>query len=148
MTYDSTKDTLLHIKKVRELLYEFAGDLMVRGTIHDKSKLEEPEKSELDRVTNKLKDYKYGTPEYQANLVDIRTTLDHHYAHNDHHPEHHSNGIDGMNLLQIVEMLCDWQAASQRTQDGNILKSIEINKERFNISDQLHNIFLNTVKAP
>lgn len=33
--------------------------------------------------------------------------LDHHYQNNDHHPEHFELGINGMNLLQLLEMLAD-----------------------------------------
>lgn len=40
-----------------------------------------------------------------------------------------------MNLIDIVEMLADWKASSERQQNGNLLTSIEINAERFNISD-------------
>jgi hypothetical protein len=43
-------------------------------------------------------------------------------------------------------MFCDWKAATQRMHDGNIRKSLEINKERFEMSEQLYKIFENTVK--
>jgi hypothetical protein len=42
-------------------------------------------------------------------------------------------------------MLFDWKAATERHADGDIRKSIEINKERFKISEQLCDIFRNTV---
>lgn len=51
-----------------------------------------------------------------------------------------------MDLLDIVEMLCDWKAATERHNDGDIMKSLEINKNRFNIDDQLFAILENTVK--
>ena len=53
--------------------------------------------------------------------------------------------VSQMNLVDIIEMLCDWKAATMRHNDGDILKSIEFNKKRFQISDQLTQIFLNTV---
>ena len=53
--------------------------------------------------------------------------------------------IDKMNLIDIIEMLCDWEAATLRHADGDIKKSIEINQERFRYSDELKAIFLNTV---
>lgn len=56
------------------------------------------------------------------------------------------HGIDDMNLVDIVEMLCDWKAASLRHHDGNLLKSIEFNAKRFNYDDQLKHILLNTAK--
>ena len=49
-----------------------------------------------------------------------------------------------MTLIDIVEMLADWKAASERQLDGNLLTSIEYNAKRFNISDQLKQILLNT----
>jgi hypothetical protein len=49
-----------------------------------------------------------------------------------------------MNLIDLVEMLCDWKAASERHNDGNIRKSIEINASRFTISPQLVKILENT----
>jgi hypothetical protein len=43
-------------------------------------------------------------------------------------------------------MLCDWKAASLRQHDGNLLKSIELNAQRFGYDDQLKKIFINTAK--
>ena len=48
--------------------------------------------------------------------------------------------------LDVVEMLCDWMVAVKRHEDGDIYKSIEINKERFGLSDQLVQILKNTVE--
>jgi len=70
--------------------------------------------------------------------------LDHHYAFNRHHPECHLNGMKDMNLLDIVEMLCDWKAATMRHADGDLRKSIEINQGRFGYSDDLKRILHNT----
>lgn len=142
--YDSTKDTLLHIKRVNELLHKVAIDLVRRGDVHDNSKLEDPEKAEFDRLTPLLKELTFGTEEYYASKADLGKALTHHYENNRHHPEHFSNGINGMNLFDLVEMFCDWKAATERMKDGDIYKSIEINKERFKMSDQLVDIFVNT----
>ncbi|MFC1696880.1 DUF5662 family protein [Nanoarchaeota archaeon] len=144
--YDSTEDTLNHIKRIRELLSDAADELMLRGQLHDKSKLSEPEKSIFDEYTPKLKGCTYGSDEYKQYLVDLKDALDHHYANNSHHPEHYENGINGMNLLDLVEMLFDWKASSERHDDGDIYRSIDINAKRFNIPDYLVDIFKNTVK--
>ncbi len=72
--------------------------------------------------------------------------IEHHNRHNAHHPEHHKDGIRGMNLLDLLEMLCDWKAATMRHGDGGIYTSLEINAERFGYSDELKKILLNTVK--
>jgi len=50
-----------------------------------------------------------------------------------------------MDLFDVMEMFWDWCAATERTKDGDIRKSIEINKGRFEMSDQLASIFMNTV---
>lgn len=142
--YDSSKDTLLHIQRVNQLLHEFAIALIKRGDVHDKSKLEEPEKSEFDRLTPILKELTYGSEEYSAARAALGKALAHHYENNSHHPEHYPNGIDGMSLFDLVEMFCDWMAATERMKDGDIYKSIEINRVRFKMSDQLVNIFYNT----
>lgn len=142
--YDSSKDTLLHIKRVAELLNCAAIELIKRGNRHDQSKLVEPEKSEFDRMTPLLKNLPYGSEEYKASLKELQDTLDHHYAANSHHPQHYRNGIDGMNLFDLVEMYMDWIAAGERTEGGSIHKSLEVNKDRFGISEQLMSIFKNT----
>lgn len=147
MSYNSTKDTLLHIKRVNELLINFSTELLRRGKVHDNSKFENPEKELFDKYTPMLKDTTYGSDEYKEHLSNLKPALDHHYKNNSHHPEHYENGIDDMNLYDIVEMFLDWKAATERHEDGDIIASIKINKERFGISDQLANIFRNTVKG-
>lgn len=144
MKYDSTKDTLLHIKRVSELLSLAAIELLTRGQEHDQTKLGSPEKELFDEYTPKLKDSTYGSDEYKANLKELEPALKHHYLNNSHHPEHYENGINGMDLFDLVEMFFDWKAAGERHADGNMEKSIEINKDRFKMSDQLVDIFRNT----
>ncbi len=142
--YDSYEDTRKHINRVQDLLDQFADDLDIRGQLHDQSKLEEPEKSVFDEMTPILKGLKYGTDEYTKSLEKVKPALEHHYKNNSHHPEYYENGINDMNLADIVEMYCDWKAAGERTKDGDIHKSIDFNKTRFEMSDQLAQIFHNT----
>ncbi len=42
-------------------------------------------------------------------------------------------------------MFCDWSAATLRHQDGDLSKSVNINKDRFEMSNDLTSIFLNTI---
>lgn len=146
VTYDSKVDTLLHIKRVAQLLTEAASELIKRANCHDDSKLQDPEKALFDEYTPKLKDCTYGSERYQELLSCLKVALDHHYKHNSHHPEHYENGVNGFNLFDLVEMFFDWKAASERHNDGDIYKSIEFNKKRFNLSDQIVDIFTNTAK--
>jgi hypothetical protein len=56
-------------------------------------------------------------------------------------------GLSGMTLVDLVEMLCDWKAATLRHADGDIRKSIEGNQKRFGYSDELKQIMLNTLEV-
>lgn len=144
MKYDSIKDTLLHIKRVNELLLQFTKEIIDRAIQHDNSKLQEPEKPLFDKMTPLLKGLTYGSDDYKKALDELKPALDHHYANNSHHPEHYKNGIDDFTLVDLVEMFIDWKAASERHDDGDIFRSIEINKNRFGISEQLCKILKNT----
>lgn len=57
-----------------------------------------------------------------------------------------SLGICGMTLLDLIEMFCDWKAASERHNDGGIMRSIKVNTDRFQLSPQLVRILENTAK--
>ena len=145
--YDSTHDTQTHIDRVSRLLSYFAAELEARGKIHDDSKLGPVEKPLFDKLTPRLFTLTYGSREYEEALKELKPALDHHYANNRHHPQYFRNGLNDMNLLDIVEMLIDWKAATERHNDGDIYDSIRINQKRFGISDQLTQIFINTAKA-
>lgn len=97
-------------------------------------------------VTPRLRSLTYGTPEYSASLNELGPALKHHYQHNSHHPEHYANGISGMSLLDVIEMLCDWKAAGERHQDGSMERSLQVNRERFSIHPQLQQILENTAR--
>ena len=146
MTYDSRPDTEKHIKTVQDFLGIVIGLLVGRSLDHDKSKLQEPEKSMYDEFTPKLRAMTYGSDEYKQTLKDMGKELEHHYILNSHHPEHYTTGVNGMSLLDIIEMLADWKAAGMRHANGSMMQSLEVNKKRFGISDQLFEIIQNTVK--
>lgn len=144
--YDSETDTKQHIARVQELMTMCCLMMLKRAVAHDQSKLQAPEKAFFDEYTPKLKNSTYGSDEYKGFLKELQVGLKHHYENNTHHPEHYKNGVDGMSLLDVIEMFCDWKAATERHADGSIEKSIKINKDRFKMSDQLSQIFENTRK--
>jgi len=146
INYDSTQDTLAHIENVQHFLGITINIFLKRAFLHDQSKLQEPEKSLFDKYTPLLKETTYGSDEYKKYLVEMGAALRHHYAVNNHHPEYYGNGINGMSLFDLLEMFCDWYAASKRHADGNMEKSLEINRGRFKMSDQLFEIFMNTYR--
>jgi len=145
MEYDSTAETLKHIRKVQQNLGKIARSLLNRGEIHDESKLGPEEKPYFDEYTPKLSGLTYGSQEYRDTLKKIKPAIKHHQENNSHHPEHYKDGIDGMNLMDVIEMLCDWKAATERHNDGDIQQSFEVNRDRFKISQQLESILKNTV---
>lgn len=53
--------------------------------------------------------------------------------------------VNNMNLIDLIEMVCDWISATKKHADGDIHESIRINTERFNLSPQVVNIIRNTV---
>ena len=145
-TYDSTKDTMEHKEHVKSILHSMIADIEYRAVNHDQSKLESPEKESFDITTPLLRNLTYGSDEYKETLRSMKPAIEHHYACNSHHPEYYANGINGMNLLDVLEMLCDWKAATMRHNDGDIHKSLEINAKRFHIDEQLTMILLNTIE--
>jgi hypothetical protein len=142
--YDSRPDTYAHIAEVRKRLLKVARQIITRADKHDESKLVEPELSVFNEYTPKLRDSTYGSDEYKAFLKGMGEGLAHHYAANDHHPEHFDNGITGMDLIQLIEMLADWKAATLRHADGDLQRSIEQNAERFGYGEEIKGLLLNT----
>jgi hypothetical protein len=148
VTYDSTQDTKAHIARVRQLLMEVINDIGRRYWAHDRSKLEEPEKSIFDIWSPKLRAMEYSTEpesEYQKALKEMGVGLQHHYEACDHHPEHGDGTLGWMALPQLMELLADWKAAGERHAGGGDLRaSIEQNAERFGYGDEIKGLLINT----
>lgn len=150
MTYDSRPDTYAHIATVRGYMLAVAADLITRAHVHDESKLHTPEVEMFDRYTPLLGELDYGSPEYKATTKAMREDggLEHHYMLNRHHPEFFDDGVAGMNLLDLIEMLCDWKAAGERhAGGGDIVRSIKLNRERWGYGEELERLLLNTAEA-
>lgn len=139
-------ETIKHIHRVRHFLYLMIEELDRRARDHDQTKLSSPEAEIFGEYTPELAKTEYDSPEYKALLEKVRPAIDHHYAKNRHHPEHWVNGVEDMTLPDLVEMLCDWKAATERNKNGNIRTSIEKNTVRYNLSPQLAKIMQNTVR--
>lgn len=143
-TYDSTAPTLQHIKRVNQLLIDFSIELLRRACCHDNSKLENPEKYFWDLLTPKLNEAEYGSDEYKEILRQLGPAIEHHYKSNSHHPEYYENGVDGMDLHDLVEMFLDWKAASERREGSKFADSLSYSFDRFGFSEQLRNVYKNT----
>lgn len=137
-------DTYLHIHMVQRILGEVIKELMFRQLTHDQTKLSPPEVELFAAFSGMLQITEFGTPEYKTCLDMIRPALLNHYRNSRHHPEHFARGVNDMNLIDIIEMICDWKASSLRTKNGDMFASIEKCCARFGIDMQLHNIITNT----
>lgn len=136
-----------HKLLVASYMQQVASALFQRAVSHDYSKFSAEEMATFEEVTPLLKTLVYGSDEYKAALARMGPALAHHYAVNSHHPEFYPDGVNGMTLIDLIEMLCDWLAAVQRVKNGDIYASMPINKERFHIDDQLYGILYHTVTA-
>ena len=141
----SDLETLKHISEVRDNIWRMVMELLRRAGDHDKSKLESPEREIFGEHTEKLGKVEYGSQEYKDLLELVKPAILNHYSKNRHHPEHFAKGVNDFDLIDLMEMLCDWIAATKRNKNGNIHKSIEINKEKYGLPEMLVNILNNTV---
>jgi proteasome lid subunit RPN8/RPN11 len=144
--YDSTADTLRHSLRVGELMGEPIKELIDRSVRHDLSKTRDPELAVYDRFVPRLREATYGSAEHAELVAAMGEGLDHHYANNRHHPEHFPDGISGMTLVDLLEMLADWMAATERGGDGDRDRALQLNGERFGVSAQLMDVLVNTAR--
>lgn len=184
----TNNDTRKHIATVGKFVHFVVKELLDRADVHDQSKLEPPEVADFTKHNHKLPGTTYGSAQGKQNLADLADALAHHYAKNDHHPQHFpevksaevdqleqdieelnnlerglpiavtdrlvkrlkadlaaaKSSINGMDLIQLLEMFCDWKASTLRHHDGNLRKSIVINTDRYGLSPQLVRILENT----
>jgi hypothetical protein len=142
--YDSRADTLKHSMRVGELLVAVISELADRATHHDISKTEPPEVEIFDKFTPVLSRSTFGSDEYKNTLAMMGEGLQHHYEANRHHPEHFTDGVNGMTLVDVIEMLADWRAASERHNLSDFAESMRICQARFAVNEQLYQIMRNT----
>lgn len=112
-------------------LYE---DLLIRIENHDLSKYEKEE-------FNAYRQYYYPTKTEKKNISNIERAFneawEHHYLNNDHHWENRQNNTD-VNILAILENLCDWLAMGYKFNDRPYLYYNKVkNKIKLNNDDRL-----------
>ncbi len=145
----NTVNVLQHKRLVASYIERVASDLFKRAIEHDNTKFMPEEFDAYEEALPKFEQTTYGSEAYKQVCRDIKPAIQHHITSNRHHPEYFGEaGINGMTLIDLIEMVCDWIAASQRTEKSNdIYQGLEINKERFHIDDQLFQIIKNTVDS-
>ena len=139
-------ETMKHIHQVGKNIHILVSKLLKRADNHDASKLESPEVEFFTQKTHLLSGLTYGSEEYNQCLKELAPALEHHYANNRHHAAHYDNGINDMNIVDFIEMFCDWAASCKRHNDGNLNKSIEINAKRFDMPEMMVNVLKNSVE--
>ena len=143
-SYDSTADTLRHMAAVRSRLETAVVELLRRGRVHDASKFTPEEKPAFDEAIPAIRGLAYGSPAYNEVVARVRPALAVHYSRNSHHPEFYGErGIAGMDLFDLVEMLCDWMAAAQRNPSDGV--RLDYNVKAFGIDAQLASVLENTL---
>jgi hypothetical protein len=136
-----------HILEVREVISRAIQELTSRAILHDASKFGPDEFPLYERHICRMASMEYGTPAYYSCLQDLAPALKHHYEANSHHPEHFPDGMSGMTLIDILELIADWMVASKQNNHGGSFKaSLAHNTERFSIGPQLAQIMRNTEK--
>lgn len=139
-----TNDLHKHKLILRGVLYNLATQLKERADNHDNSKYDKEEKEVFESIDNiKREDFDSYEEYYNCTKPLIQKALDHHYAKNRHHPEHFEHGVEDMNLLDILEMVVDWDSSASCR--GTELDT-DYSFKRFKITPQLQKIILNTLK--
>lgn len=139
--------TYKHIARVRELLGTFAVEMIRRGDVHDASKFDPIEMGPLQamqEVIDRDGQAPFGSEEYKRRTDMLGPMIEHHRANNSHHPEFYPDGVDGMDLFDLVEMFFDWKAASERGQESSMNLSVACAK--YSVSPQLQSIMRNTAE--
>jgi hypothetical protein len=150
MTIDEAKEfcAIYHHKfLVLQQMVPIVQALIKRAEEHDNTKFSEDEFPYLVQAMEDIIKYPFGTPEYEEMRKKHAKPFAAHYKKNRHHPEYFQNGIEGMTLLDLIEALCDWKAASMRQGNGGTIQnSIKVATEKFGIGEQLVKILENTAK--
>lgn len=140
----TTEDISKHIARVQLKLESLILELNKRCMNHDASKLKEPEISLWERMDAEER-YPYGSKEYFDKIERNKEVFNLHYQNNSHHPEHYFNGVLDMDLLDLIEMLCDWISYKENITYNEASSIVEEQGTRFGISADLLEVFKNTL---
>lgn len=142
---DFKSATMEHKTRVSIKMSALAREITRRGNVHDNSKFKTPEVEIYSAHFNELNNAKYGSPEYDKALDNIKPALNHHNAENDHHVQHFENGIFEMNLVQILEMLCDISVTAEAKGEDAVY-NLPTWMQRNHIPENYYRILRNTLE--
>lgn len=125
-----------HVALVRKNLQGISQELDRRGLIHDLSKVQLDELGGFINFNRAAREHPYGSEEYKRSMVEHGGVIDLHFSRNSHHPEHHPNGVADMGLFDIIEMVCDWKAASETYGQTSFEEALAIQVDRFGLTSE------------
>jgi len=117
-------------------MFLIAFKLIWAGIKHDWSKFTLTEMKGFIKVAENFSDIEYGSKEYKKLGCSIFPVLKRHWAKNSHHPEYYQGDISRMSIIDLIEMACDWVAATKYHKNGKFERSLKINTDRFNLSTE------------
>jgi hypothetical protein len=106
-----------------------------RALVHDASKFTPDEFAGFVHINRVAREHEYGSPEYMASIKETDAVALH-YSRNSHHPEHYPGGVDDMGLLDIIEMVADWKAASETYGQTSLEDALAVHAERFGLEER------------
>ena len=139
------QDVRDHQARVSDLMDQVINELCIRQTAHDESKFSPQEFPIYQAIVPDLKKLEFGSAEYREKVKELGPALQHHYRNNRHHPEHFEDKIRGMNLIDLVEMICDCIAASEFKGDDPKDGFTGYLFQKHGITEPLASIILNTI---
>ncbi len=146
MEGNSTRDSIInHRRAVQRWMQQFAITLLRRAENHDNSKLKSPEFELWEQMDSEPK-YAYGTKEYFEKMDRYRPLFELHWKNNRHHPEHFERSYDDIDLIDILEMICDWLSYKDNLTYTQASELVSMQCERYNFSEELRELILNTLK--
>lgn len=129
---------LRHQVLVRTYLLRLAHRLEERALTHDLSKFQLDEFAGFVKINQIARERPLDSPEYKASTQAEAVRL--HWSRNSHHPEFYPGGISEMSLLDLVEMVIDWWAASETYNQTTLAESLPIQRERFKMTKEQYRL--------
>lgn len=129
---------LSHQVLVRTYLLRLAHQLEERALLHDLSKFSLDEFEGMVSLNSIARGQRLDSPGYKDTLRSEAIKL--HWSRNSHHPEYHKDGIKDMSLLDLIEMVIDWRAASETYKRTSFGESLQIQKERFKMTEEQYRL--------
>ena len=124
---------MAHREIVADNLLGLSEEFTRRARRHDRSKLKLDELAGFVRINQVARAFPYGSTEYKESLKSENHAsgcIALHNKRNSHHPEHHK-APEEMGLLDLMEMVCDWDAAAKTYGQSTLKESLVAQRKRF-----------------